>query len=67
MAWATITAMAVVRRSLALDEHVADSVDRAAGEDGVSFSAWLSRAAEHALKLRDGLRAVENGRRRTVR
>lgn len=38
----------------------------AAAEEGVSVSAWLSEAARHALKIRDGLAGVaeweaENG------
>ncbi len=48
----------VVKRSVSLSEAVAASVQRAADEDGVSFSAWLSLAAEHQLRIREGLRGV---------
>jgi len=51
-------AMTVTKRSVSLDEAVAQRVEDAAGEDGVSFSAWLSNAAEHTLLLRDGLQGV---------
>lgn len=50
--------MAVTKRSVSLDDSVAERVERAAGEDGVSFSAWLSDAAERRLLLREGLRGV---------
>ena len=33
-------------------------MERAAKQDGVSFSAWLSSAAQRQLRLRDGLRGV---------
>jgi len=51
--------MGVVKRSVSLDESVAVGVERAADVDGVSFSAWLSAAAEDKLLIRDGLRGVE--------
>jgi hypothetical protein len=44
---------------VSLDDSVAEAVGRAAQEDGVSFSAWLSAAAEYRLRLREGLNAVE--------
>lgn len=47
--------MAVTKRSVSLDDSVATRVERAADEDGVSFSSWLSDAADHQLRLRDGL------------
>jgi hypothetical protein len=50
--------MGVTKRSVSLDDAVAERVERAADEDGVSFSAWLSGAAERSLLLRDGLRGV---------
>ena len=55
----TIEAMSVTKRSVSIDDQVAARVEAAAEEDGVSFSAWLSAAAEHQLLLRDGLRGVE--------
>lgn len=50
--------MAVTKRSVSLDDAVAASVERAAVAEGVSFSAWLSNAAEHTLLLREGLQGV---------
>jgi len=50
--------MTVTKRSVSLDDSVAQRVAHAAGEDGVSFSAWLSDAAEHKLLLREGLQGV---------
>lgn len=52
--------MPVTKRSVSLDDQVAERVEDAAGEDGVSFSAWLSVAAEHRLLVRDGLRGVHD-------
>lgn len=48
----------VTKRSVSLSEDVARAVEQAAGEDGVSFSAWLSAAAERQLLVRQGLRGV---------
>ena len=48
----------VRKRSVSLDDAVAARVEQAAGEDGVSFSAWLSEAAERQLRIRDGLKGV---------
>ncbi|MGH9277966.1 MAG: hypothetical protein ACRD12_07645 [Acidimicrobiales bacterium] len=50
--------MSVTKRSVSLDDSVAERVEQAAHEDGVSFSAWLSLAAEDKLRLREGLRGV---------
>lgn len=50
--------MAVTKRSVSLEDSTAARVERAAVEDGVSFSAWLTSAAEHALLIRDGLQGV---------
>jgi hypothetical protein len=47
--------MGVVKRSVSLDEHVAARIESAAREDGLSFSTWLSSAAERQLRLREGL------------
>ena len=44
--------------SVSLDDSVAERVDKAADEDGVSFSSWLSAAAEDKLLLREGLRGI---------
>ncbi len=48
----------MTKRSVSLDDAVAERVERAADEDGVSFSSWLSRAAEDKLLLREGFRGV---------
>ncbi len=58
-AGSTIGAVSVIKRSVSIDDQVAARVEAAAEEDGVSFSAWLSAAAEHQLLIRDGLRGVE--------
>lgn len=50
--------MTVTKRSVSLDDSVAERVEQAADEDGVSFSAWLSLAAEDKLLLREGLRSI---------
>jgi hypothetical protein len=50
--------MSVSKRSVSLDDTVADRVEQAAGEDGMSFSAWLSSAAEDKLLQREGLLGV---------
>lgn len=48
----------VTKRSVSLSDDVARAVEVAAKEDGVSFSAWLSAAAERQLRVRQGLRGV---------
>ena len=48
----------VSKRSVSLDDEVAAAVEEAAKQDGVSFSAWLSSAAEMQLRVRQGLRGV---------
>ncbi|MGH8907929.1 MAG: hypothetical protein ACRD0K_15770 [Egibacteraceae bacterium] len=50
--------MSVSKRSVSLDPDVAEAVEEAAAEDGVSFSLWLSEAARHRLRIRNGLRGV---------
>lgn len=50
--------MSVTKRSVSLDDAVAERVEQAAGEDGVSFSAWLSNAAEDKLVLREGMLGI---------
>ena len=58
--------MPVKKLSIALDARVAGRASRSAGRAGLSLSAWLSRAAENALAVEDGLAGVaewehENG------
>jgi hypothetical protein len=48
----------VTKRSVSLADEVAAAVEQAAKQDGVSFSAWLSAAAEKQLRVRRGLRGV---------
>lgn len=48
----------VTKRSVSLSEDVAHAVEEAAQEDGLSFSAWLSSAAQRQLRVRNGLRGV---------
>src|ERR1700677_627573 len=48
----------VTKRSVSLADDVAVAVEEAAKQDGVSFSAWLSKAAEKQLQVRQGLRGV---------
>ena len=48
----------MVKRSVSLDSDVAAAAEAAAAEDGVSFSAWLSDAAERRLRVREGLKGV---------
>lgn len=50
--------MGVVKRSVSIDAEVAAAAEAAAAEDGVSFSAWLSDAAQRRLRVREGLRGV---------
>ena len=56
--WYYHTRVSVTKRSVSLDSDVAGRIEAAAGEDGMSFSAWLSAAAERQLLLREGMRAV---------
>jgi hypothetical protein len=48
----------VTKRSVSLDDEVASAVEEAARQDNVSFSAWLSSAAQRQLRVRQGLRGV---------
>ena len=50
--------MTVTKLSVALDERVAAAARVAATREGISLSAWLSRAAELAVRVDEGLRAV---------
>jgi len=44
--------------AITVDPDVHARVVAAAAADGVSVSAWMTEAARHALRLRDGLAAV---------
>lgn len=50
--------MTVRKLSVALDPSVADAAADAADREGISLSAWLSRAAARALLVERGLEAV---------
>ena len=51
--------MSVSKRSVSLDDQLAQAIERASEHDGVSFSAWLAAAAARQLRLREGLLGVE--------
>ena len=55
---APLSRMGVTKRSVSLDDNVAKRVEAAAGEDGMSFSSWLSSAAEDKLLLGEGMRGI---------
>lgn len=50
--------MSVRKLSVALDEDTAKAAADAAARRGVSLSAWLNEAAEHALRIEEGLGAI---------
>ncbi len=50
--------MAVRKLSVALEEDTATAAAAAAERRDVSLSSWLNEAAENALRVEDGLRAV---------
>ncbi len=50
--------MGMRKLSVAIDEVIAREAAEAAEEEGLSFSVWLTRAAEDRLRLRRGLEAV---------
>lgn len=46
------------KRSVSLPPELAEAIDRAAAQDGTTFSAWLAGTAAHRLRLeagRDGI------------
>ena len=51
--------MSVRKISVALEEGIAQAAIEAAARHGVSLSSWLNQAAERALRIEDGLRAVQ--------
>ena len=51
--------MSVRKLSVALDENTAQAAADAAARRGVSLSSWLNEAAENALRIEEGLRAVQ--------
>jgi hypothetical protein len=53
-----IAGMAVTKVSVSLDEEAMSAARSAADAEGISLSAWLSRAAIHAAGAAEGRRAV---------
>ncbi len=51
--------MSVRKISVALEENTAQAAADAAARRGVSLSSWLNQAAERALRVEAGLRAVQ--------
>ena len=52
--------MPVKKLSVALDPQVAEAASKAAHRAGISFSAWLGKAAERELLLDQGLVEVKD-------
>lgn len=46
------------KRSVSLPPELAQAIDRAAAEDGTTFSAWLAGTAAHRLRLQAGRRGI---------
>jgi hypothetical protein len=46
------------KRSISLPAELADAIDRAAADEGTSFSAWLADTAAHRLRLEAGRRGI---------
>jgi hypothetical protein len=51
--------MSLERVTITIPSETLDAVKSAAEREGLSVSAWLSRAAEHAAKIEAGLAAAE--------
>jgi|GEM_PF-4994416 len=52
--------MAVRKLSISLREDIAEAAARLAESQGVTLSAWLSDATEHAIRVAEGLAAIED-------
>ena len=46
------------KRSVSLPAELADAIDKAAANDGTTFSAWLADTAAHRLRLDAGRRGL---------
>lgn len=46
------------KRSVSLPPELAQAIDRAAAEDGTTFSAWLADTAAHRLRLEAGRQGI---------
>lgn len=51
--------MTVEKLSVSLDADLVERGREAAEEEGLSFSAWVARGMARQLKIRDGIRAME--------
>ncbi|MGH9186838.1 MAG: hypothetical protein ACRD0U_13635 [Acidimicrobiales bacterium] len=50
--------MAREKRSVSLPADLAEAIDKAAADDGTTFSAWLADTAAHRLRLGAGRRGL---------
>lgn len=50
--------MARDKRSVSLPAELAEAIDKAAADDGTTFSAWLADTAAHRLRLEAGRRGL---------
>jgi hypothetical protein len=46
------------KRSVSLPPELARAIDRAAADDGTTFSGWLAATAAHRLRLEAGRQAI---------
>ena len=46
------------KRSVSLPPELAQAIDRAAAQDGTTFSAWLANTAAHRLRLEAGRQGI---------
>lgn len=51
--------MTVEKLSVSLDADLVERGREAAEEEGLSFSAWVAQGMKRQLKIRDGIRAME--------
>lgn len=46
------------KRSVSLPPELAEAIDKAAADEGTTFSAWLAETAAHRLRLEAGRRGL---------
>ena len=46
------------KRSVSLPPDLAEAIDKAAAQEGTTFSAWLAETAAHRLRLEAGRRGL---------
>jgi hypothetical protein len=46
------------KRSISLPPELAEAIDKAAAQDGTTFSGWLADTAAHRLRLDAGRRGI---------